>query len=129
MGCLQGSVNAARIPEQMERALLCGGDGFRGLLESFELRAMQEFGNVQQNDETAFELPDSNYVPGLAVGQNAAGSFDIRRRNLDDFGGGIDDEAEHFIFEHDAENAVFLLPVNFPHAKPFPRSPHATNLP
>src|SRR5260370_33592132 len=96
----------------MERALLCGGDGFRGLLESFELRAMQEFGNVQQNDETAFELPDSNYVPGLAVGQNAAGSFDIRSRNLDDFEGGIDEEAEQFILELDDEIAGCLIVSN-----------------
>jgi hypothetical protein len=27
-------------------ALLCSGDGFRGLLESFELRPMQKLGNI-----------------------------------------------------------------------------------
>src|SRR6185437_12065654 len=42
---------AVRLARQKWPALLCGEDGVRGLLESFEFRPMQKLGNIQQNDE------------------------------------------------------------------------------
>jgi len=106
-GCLGRSVGDARIPVKMEGALLCRGDGFRCLLESFELRAMQEFGDIQQNDQTAFELPDPGNVTRLPFGKNGPGASTSE--------GGIlrTSEAEltmsrAICFEFDNENAVFL---------------------
>src|SRR5260370_31659174 len=100
-----------------EKTLPCGSDGFRGLLESFELRAMQEFRDVQQNNKTSLEFADASDVSGFAFRKDTARGFDIGGRNLEHFRSRVDDEADQLVVQLDDENAVFLIGKNLGQAK------------
>src|SRR5882672_881073 len=101
--------SSSRFRKRPKAGLLCGGDGFRGLLESFVLRALQQFCDIQQDDKTALQLSDSSDVAGFTFRKNRAGRIDFRRWNLQDFGRGIDDEADQFVFQLNDEDAVLLV--------------------
>ena len=52
-----------------------GGDSFRGLLELLEFGAMQQLGNIQKDDEPAFEFADARDIARFTVGKHGAGRF------------------------------------------------------
>src|SRR6267143_859494 len=104
--------SSSRFRKRPKAGLLCGDDGFRGLLESFVLRTLQQFCDVQQDDETARQFSHSRNVAGLAFGEDRAGRIDFRGWNLQDFGRGIDDETDQFIFQLNDEDAVLLVRNN-----------------
>src|SRR5882672_9752899 len=95
-----------------KEGLLCSGDGFRGLLESFVLRTLQQFCDVQQNDETALQFSHSRYVAGLAFGEDRTGRIDFRRRDLEDLGRGVDDKTDQFVFQFNDEDAILFVRNN-----------------
>src|SRR5213594_1518737 len=92
-----------------KEGLLCGDDGFRGLLESFVLRTLQQFCDVQQDDETAFQFSNSGDVAGFTFREDRAGGIDFRRRDLQYFGRGVDNETDQFVFQLNDEDTI--LPV------------------
>src|SRR4029077_1119749 len=102
-----------------EESLPYGSDGFRGLLESFVLRAMQESCNVQQNDETPLQLAHTSDVSGFAFRKDTARGFDVRGRNLEHFRSRIDDKSNQFVVKLDDENPVLLIGNNLSLAEPF----------
>src|SRR6266566_5240755 len=104
-----------RLPEKMK--LPDGGDGFRNLLEAFEFGTLQEFRDVQKDDEPAFQFADTGDITRFAFGKNTAGSFYFRRRNLEHFGSGVDDQTNEFVLELDNEYAVLLVGLNVRLAK------------
>src|SRR6267142_1481251 len=110
---MRGDRHLVRLSEVAERRLLCSGDGFRGLLESFVLRTLQQFCDVQQDDETALQFAHSGYVAGLAFGEDRTGRIDFRRRDLEDLGRGVDDKADQFVFQFNDEDAIFLVRNDF----------------
>src|SRR6266851_6864151 len=103
------------------------GDSFRGLLEFFEFGAMEQFGNIQQNDQAAFEFADTGNIAGFAVGKNGAGRFDLRRRNFQDFGSGMNDEADQLVVQLDHQNTVFLVGLSFGLAEALAQIHHRNN--
>src|SRR5882672_3370444 len=92
-----------------KEGLLCGDDGFRSLLESFVLRTLQQFCDVQQDDKAAFQFSHARDVAGFPFGKDRAGRIDFRGRNLQDFGRGVDDEPDQFIFQLNDEDAILLV--------------------
>src|SRR5258707_11082432 len=93
--------------------LLRSTNEFRGLLKSFELWAMQKLRNIQQNDEAAFELAHAGDIARLAFGKKISWRLDFGRCNLQDFRGGVDDEAHQFVVELNNQDAIFLIGMNF----------------
>ena len=77
---------------------------------------------------SAFEFANSGDVAGLAIGKNGARSLNFRWRNLQDFGSGIDDQAEQLVFEFHDQNAVFLVRLDLRVAEPFAQIHHGNNL-
>src|SRR5882724_3662190 len=110
---MRGTGSSSRFRNRPKAGLLCGDDGFRGLLESFVLRTLQQFGDVQQDDETALQFSDSGDVAGFAFGEDRAGGIDFRRRDLQDFGRGVDDETDQFVFQLNDEDAILLVRNDF----------------
>src|SRR6266404_4462667 len=106
---MRGTGSSSRFRNRPRAGVLCGDDGFRGLLESFVLRTLQQFGDVQQDDETALQFSNSGDVAGFAFGEDRAGGIHFRRRNLQDFGRGVDDETNQFVFQLNDEDAVLLV--------------------
>src|SRR5262249_615724 len=125
--CAHGSVPDAQIVVGNEK-LPCGANEFRGLLKTFVLGTLQELGDIEQYDEPAHKLADSGDVAGFAVGEEIAGRLDFGRRNLQDFGSGVDDEADKFVFEFDDQDAVFLIGTNLRLAKTLSKIHHLNNL-
>src|SRR5713101_98159 len=74
---------------------------------------MQEFGNVEQNNETSLQFADASDVTRFAFRKDTARGFDLGRRNLEDFRSRVDDEADQFVVEFDDENAVPFVGLNF----------------
>ena len=62
VGRLRQSASLATAPATPDRNLLRGTNGFRGLLESFNFLLLQEFANVQQNNQAALQLSHSGDV-------------------------------------------------------------------
>ncbi len=114
---------AGNAPFPEERSL-GGGDGFRDLLESFELRAVQELGNVQQDDEAALQLPYAGDVARFALSEDRAGGFDFGGRNFQHFRGGVDNEPDQFVFQFDDQDAVLFIVLNFDLAETFAKVHH-----
>src|SRR6266481_5950959 len=104
-----------------------GGDSFRGLLEFLVFRTMQELGNIQQDDETAFEFAYTGDIARFAVGKNGAGRFNFGRRNFQDFRSGVDDKPDQFVVQFHDENTVFLVVLNFRLAEAFAQVHHRNN--
>src|SRR6266446_7391321 len=96
-----------------KEGLLCSGDGFRSLLESFVLRTLQQFCDVQQDDETALQFSNSGDVTGFTFRKNRARGIDFRRGDLQDFGRGVDDETDQFVFQLDDEDAILSVRNDF----------------
>src|SRR5258708_28160462 len=111
-----------------EKALPCGSDGFRDLLESFVLRAMQEFGDVQQNNETSLQFADTGDVSGFAFRKDTARGFDLRGRNLEHFRSRVYDEADQLVVELYDENAILLIVMNLGLAEPFAEIHHRNDV-
>src|SRR5207244_4822001 len=99
-------------------SLPCGSDGFRGLLESFELRAMLQFGNVQQNNEASLQFADACDVSGFAFRKDAARGFDLGGRNLQDLRSRVDDESDQLVVQLDDEDTIPLVVLNLGLAEP-----------
>ena len=57
---------------------------------------MQELGNVQQNNQAAFELTHSGDIAGFTVGKDGTGRFNFGGRNFQDFRSGVDDQSDQF---------------------------------
>src|SRR6266481_4044953 len=104
-----------------------GGDSFRGLLEFLVFRTMQELGNIQQDDEAAFEFAYSGDIARFAVGKDGAGRFNFRRRNFQDFRSRIDDESNQLVVQFNDENTVFLIVLNFRLAKTLAQVHHGND--
>src|SRR5882762_5707378 len=98
--------SSSRFRKRPKAGLLCGGDGFRGLLESFVLRTLQQFCNIQQNDETALQFSDSGDVAGFTFCKNRSRRIDFRGWNLQDFGRGVDNETDQLVFQLNDEDAI-----------------------
>src|SRR5260370_22967738 len=120
---------SGHVTYKPERALPCGSDGFRGLLKSFELRAMQEFGDVQQNNETSLEFADTGDVSGFAFGKDTARGFDLGGRNFQHFGSRVHDKADQLVVQLDDENAVLLIGMNLGLAEAFAEIHHRNDFP
>src|SRR5437879_969676 len=80
---------------------------------------MQEFRNIQQNDETALQFAYSRDVSGFAFGKYAARSFDLGGGNFEHFRSRVYDETDQFVVQLNDENAVLLIGLNFRLAKSF----------
>jgi hypothetical protein len=64
---------------------------------------------VISNDEAAFQLSDTDDVTGLAFSEDRAGGFDIGGRDFQDFGSGVDDQAEQLVVQFHNENAILFV--------------------
>src|SRR5690348_8403720 len=105
-----------------------GSDGFRDLLEAFVFGTLQELGNIQKNDEAAFEFADAGHVTGFAFGKNGSWRFNIRRRNFQHFGSRVDNQADEFVLEFDDENAILFVGLNLGLAEALAQVHHGDNL-
>src|SRR6059058_5892390 len=114
---------------ESERELPDGSDGFRDLLEASVFGTLQEFRNIQKDDEAALEFADSGHVTGLAIGKNGSWGFDFRRRNFEHFGSGVDDQSDKLVFKLHDENAVLFVGLNFRLAKTLAQVNHRNILP
>ena len=96
-GSSNGATNAAtrRVPRPPQVVLNSGR------CNSLEISS--------KNDEAALQFADSGDVTGLALGEHGAGSVDFRRRNLQHFGSGADDQPEQLVVQLDHENAIFFV--------------------
>src|SRR5215475_9823034 len=107
-----------------ERASPDGGYRFRNLLETLELGAMQKLADVEQDDETTFELADPGNVAGLPFRKDRAWRLNLRRRNLQHFGSGVHNQADQLVFQLDNQDAVLLVVVNVGLAKELAKVHH-----
>src|ERR1700687_471023 len=80
---------------------------------------MQEFGDVQQNNETSLQFADPGDVTGLAFGKDTARGFDLGGRNLQHFGSRVHDKADQLVVQLHDENAVLLIGMNLGLAESF----------
>src|SRR6267143_2150576 len=106
---MRGTGGSSRSRWRPKEGLLCGGDGFRGLLESFVLRTLQQFCDIEENDQTAFEFSYSRDVAGFTFRKNRSGRIDFRGWNLQDFGRGVYNEPDQFVFQLNDEDAILLV--------------------
>src|SRR6185312_7246166 len=112
----------------LAEALLHSGEGFRGLLESFNFLVLQKLRNVQQNDQAALELSDAGHIVRFALSEDAAWRFDFGRRNFQNFGCGVDDQTDEFVFEFHNKNAVLFVGLNFDLTEAFAQIHHGDDL-
>jgi hypothetical protein len=106
---MRGTGGSSRFRRRPKEGLLCGDDGFRGLLESFVLRTLQQFCDVEQDDQAAFQFSDSRDVAGFTFCKNRSGRIDFRGWNLQDFGRSVDNEPDQFVFQLNDEDAILLV--------------------
>src|SRR5258708_30894581 len=124
-----GARRATSSAISADQALLRSAYEFRGLLESFELRAMQKLGNIQQNDEPAFELAHAGDVARLPFRKKISRGLDLRRRDPQDLRSGIYDQAHQLIVQLDHQDAVLFVRLNLRLAKALAQVHHRNDLP
>src|SRR5258705_363748 len=88
---------------------------------------MQQLGDVQQNNQAAFELTHSGDIAGFTVGEDGTGRFNFGGRNFQDFRSGVDDQSDQFAVKLDNQNAIFLVVLNVGLAKTLAQVHHRNN--
>src|SRR6266849_4411040 len=90
---------------------------------------MQQLGNVQQNNQAAFELTHSGDIAGFTVGEDGTGRFNFGGWNFQDFRSGVDDQSDQFAIQFNNQNTVFLIVLNVGLAKTLAQVHHGNNFP
>src|SRR5260370_13269031 len=90
---------------------------------------MQQFRNVQKDNEPPLQFTDAGDVPGLAFRKDPPRRLDLGGRNLEHFRSGVYDEADQLIVQFDDENAVFLIGMNFGLPEALAKVHHGNNFP
>src|SRR6266478_3202192 len=90
---------------------------------------MQEFGDVQQNNETSLQFADTGDVTGFAFRKDIARGFDLGGRNLQHFRSRVHDEADQLVVQLHDENAVLPIGMNLGLAESFAEVHHRNDFP
>src|SRR5258708_32295726 len=124
-----GARRATSSAISADQALLRSAYEFRGLPETFELRAMQKLRNIQQDDELALELAYAGDVARFSFREKISRGLDLRRRDPQDLRSGIYDQAHQLIVQLDHQDAVLFVRLNLRLAKALAQVHHRNDLP
>ena len=109
--------------------MLDNSDGLRGLLKLLEFGLAQKTGNIQKDDQTAFEFANTGHVTGFTLGKNGAGCFDFRRWNFQDFRSGTDNQPQELVSSSTTRIRLRLSLWTILFSKTFTQIHHRDNFP
>src|SRR5205807_921130 len=90
---------------------------------------MQQFRDVQKDNEASLQFADASDVSGFAFPKDTARGFDLGGRNIQDRRSRVDDKSDQLVVEFDDENAVLLIGLNFGLSEPLTKIHHGDDFP